>query len=223
MTRFDFADRPLWTMVGDAYLSLLEPLRIESAAPVADRPQYVKTLRQVGARPTRGDLDAQGYVLTQAMPALIVHIVESRVEGRTTQSLDWQLDVDVHCFCGSLDQGSHIRENDTDGIRSLTQHVAEYLHQRQLPTPGDIHPETTIDGEGIELQATEHITTNERVDWWVVRTTVMVRQWIRRQRTPQADGAELHQFGKPRREPPLATTTIEFDDAQTSAQTTTEE
>ena len=207
MTRFDFSERPLWSLVGDAYLCLLEPLRVESAQPVAGRARYVATLRQVGARPTRGDLDAQGYVLTQAMPAIVVHIREGRVEERTTQSLDWQLDVDVHCFCGGLDQGSEIREDHIDGIRSLTQHVTEYLHGQLPPT------KARIDGKGINIEAIEEIITTERVVWWVVRTTVMVRQEIRRQRTAAVKSVEFQQFGLPKAETPHVTTVLDFESA----------
>ena len=207
MTRFDATERPLWSLVGEAYLQLLEPLRINSAQPLAGRPQYVKTLHQIGARPTRGDLEAQGFVLTQAMPALAVHVRESRVEARTTRSLDWQLDVEVHCFCGGMRQGDVIRQDVIDGTRGLAQHVTEFLHARLPPT--GISAE--LDGEGIEIQSIEHIVTSERVDWWVVRTAVMVRQEIHRQRTAPIEGIDVRQIDE--RGGPLATTIIDFDQA----------
>ena len=209
MTRFDGTERPLWSLVGEAYLRLLEPLRVKSESPIAGRPRYVETLRQIGARPTQSDLEAQGFVLTQAMPALAVHIRASRVEARTTRSLDWRLGVDVHCFCGGMRQGDVIRQDVIDGTRSLTQHVTEYLEARLPPTGVGAE----LDGEGIEIHSIEQIITTERVDWWVVETAVMVRQDIRRQRTEQVEGMDVQQFGTGKRGAPLATTILDFEAA----------
>ena len=182
MMRFDHSDHPFWTQVGEGYLCLLDPLWVETDNPIAGREPYIRTLRQIGARPTSRDLQTQGFVLTQAMPALAVHIREGRVQGRTSTALEWQLDIDIHCFCGAMDQGDQLRQDDPHGIRSLTHHVVEHLHMRVLPD---------FDAQGVHIEAIEHIITNERVDWWVVSTTVEVWQEIRRQRTPQVISAPI--------------------------------
>ena len=199
--RFDQSDIPLWTLVGKGYLCLL-----------SERPEYVRTRRQVGPRPMRADLEADGYILTQTMPAVAVHIVEGRVEDRTSQSLDWQLDVNVHCFCGDLGKGDQVRQDATNGTRALTQHVVEQLHMRIPPIELDCH--------GIEIQAIEHIATTPRVDWWVVRTTIMVRQEIKRQRSEPVTGAEFRQFGLTPDKSPINTTIIDFDTAVQSEEQT---
>ena len=207
MSRFD-ATEPLWSLVGAAYLRLLAPLGDE----------HIRTLRQLGAPPQRGDLGERGFILTQSMPAVAVHVREGRVEDRTTQSLDWRLDVEIHCFAGAIGPGDELDQDQMDGTRALTQHVVEYLHMRVLPTS------VAIDGEGIAVQSIEHIITTERVDWWVVRTDVLVRHEIRRQRTAPIESIEYQQFGlrdgRPPSSEPLATTILDF--ASASAQTTEE-
>ena len=201
MSGFDATERPLWTLLGAAYLALLEPLR--------DRP--ARTLRQIGAHPRRDDLENRGYALTQSMPTLAVYVGEGRVEDRTTQSLDWHIDVDVHCFCSVLDQGDELGLDQANGMRTLTQLAIEHLHAR-VPTSDD------IEAGGIDVRSNEPFMATENLDWWVVRTVVPVRHWIRRQRTPGVDGIEARQFGHNDPETPLATTIVDFETA--SAQIT---
>lgn len=205
MTRFDATERPLWSLVGDSYLQLLAPLG----------EKHVRTLRHLGAPPRRADLDEHGFILTQSMPAVAVHVREGRVEERTTRSLDWQLDVDIHCFSGAIGPGDELSQDQVDGTRALIQRVVESLHMRALPG---------LDGQGIAIQSVEHIATTERVDWWFVRTDVLVRHEIRRQRTDPVERIEFHQYGQragqlPSNEP-LATTILDF--ASASAKTTEE-
>ncbi len=191
--RFDYSDIPLWTMVGDGYLCLLDPLHVKTKHPIDGRAPYVKTLCQIGSKPTARHLDDRGYSLTKAMPTLAVHVQEARPEGRTSQAIDWDIDVEVHCFSDAMNRGAELRQDRTDGTRSLTQHVVEYLHMRLIPGELDV--------EGIEVQPITHVVTTERVDWWVVRTSVQVRQEIRRDRTSSVGSVEVRQFGKPKRDP----------------------
>ena len=71
--------------------------------------------------------------------------------------------------------------------------------------------------EGIEILSIEHVITTENIDWWVVRTSVNVRQDIARQRTDQVDSLEIHQFGKPKREA-VHTHIRDFDDIREEIQ-----
>ena len=75
MSGFDATERPLWTLVGAAYLRLLEPLR--------DRP--ARTLRQIGAHPRRDDLENRGYALMQS-PARVPRPCRSACATITYQS-----------------------------------------------------------------------------------------------------------------------------------------
>ena len=204
MTRFDHGDVPLTTLIGEAYLALLRPLHVDCPDPLPDRTPYVRTLRQLERRPSAADIEERGFELTQSMPALAVYVAGRRVERRSSHALDWRLEVAVDCFCDTMARGHEIRQDQERGMRALTDHVVEHLHQRI--------PSGPFEAEGIEVESCDPVTTTPRVDWWRVRTTIDVRQDIARQRTPLIDGVEFHQHD-PRGQALASALVLDFDAA----------